>query len=160
MQSAITVKFFCERKPWNLLSNLSVGRQYLESMVNLPFSHSTTNIQEVCRHSSMQLYQIHSRHRKSSTINCTSVTATAIINEANVKVPSRDMTACMCALTAFSTRAATNRRKLLLGWIRITGAIIRPIQIVNMMQCWFLHEQYLLVQIHRHHYHKWQCSLC
>ena len=68
MQHAI-VKFFTETKPCNLMSNLGIRCQYLESMVDLPLSYSTTDIQEVCWYTTVQLYQIHSCHGKPSTID-------------------------------------------------------------------------------------------
>lgn len=75
--STITVKFSKETKPCNLRPDLSIWCQYLESMVDLAFSHSTSDIEEVCWHTSMQLYQIHSCHRQSSTVNCTPAPASA-----------------------------------------------------------------------------------
>jgi len=62
----------------NLLPNLSVRCQNLECVVDLTFSYAAADIQEVRRHTAVQLYQVHCCHGKTSTVNCISPTETAI----------------------------------------------------------------------------------
>jgi len=46
-------------------------------MVDLPFSDTTTNIEEVCWYTTMQLDQIHRCHRQTSAVDYTAATSTA-----------------------------------------------------------------------------------